>query len=186
MMSQPNENRPTDAAPEPEFAEQPPGQQAAAAPEADVDTLRAELDQAQDRVLRLQAEMENVRSRLRREAEEQRRYASLPLMNDLLPVLDNIARAIEAAQKESGQNSLLEGVQLIQQQLESVLAAHHCTRIEALHQPFDPNFHEAIQQQPTSEHPPGTVVLVTREGYRLHDRVVRPSQVIVATAPAAE
>jgi len=180
-MSQPNENQPIDAAPEPQVAEPSQGQETA----TDA-ALRAELEQAQDRVLRLQAEMENVRNRLRREADEQRRYASLPLVSDLLPVMDNIARAIEAAQKESGQNSLLEGVQLIQQQLEGVLAAHHCTRIEALHQPFDPNFHEAIMQQPTDEYAPGTIVLVAREGYLLHDRVVRPSQVIVATAPAAE
>lgn len=185
-MSQSNENKPTDAIPEPRVAEQPRDQEAAPDSAAETAALRTELEQTQDRVLRLQAEMENVRNRLRREAEESRRYACMPLVSDLLPVMDNIARAIEAAQKESGQSGLLEGVQLIEQQLESVLAAHHCTRINALHQPFDPNFHEAISQQPTNEYPPGTVVIVTREGYLLHDRVVRPSQVIVATAPAAE
>lgn len=70
------------------------------------------------------------------------------------------------------------------QQLESVLAAHDCRRIEALHQPFDPNLHDAILQQPSAEYPPGTVILVTQVGYQLHDRVVRPAQVIVASEAA--
>ena len=152
--------------------------------ESETAALRSELEQAHDRTLRVQAELENFRRRARREIEDERRYASLPLIRELLPVIDNVHRAIEAAQKSDNAGSLLEGVQLMGQQLERVLAAHDCKPIEALHQPFDPNRHEAIMQQPSDEHPPGTVTTVTQAGYQLHDRVVRPAQVIVATAPA--
>ena len=82
--------------------------------------------------------------------------------------------------------SLRDGFQLVKEQLKTVLAQHHCTEIEALHQPFDPHQHEAILQQPSAEHPPGTVLDVVQVGYQLHDRVVRPSQVIVAAAAAPE
>ncbi len=158
--------------------------QAPMQPEQEAAALRAELERAQDRALRMQAELENFRRRARRELEDERRYASLPLIRDLLPVMDNLQRAIEAAQKSDGSSGLLEGVQLMSQQLESVLAAHDCRRIEALHQPFDPNLHDAILQQPSAEYPPGTVILVTQVGYQLHDRVVRPAQVIVASEAA--
>ena len=69
---------------------------------------------------------------------------------------------------------------MIAQNLESVLAQHDCKRIDALHKPFDPAFHEAISQQPAADVPPNTVVLVAQDGYTLHDRVVRPAQVIVS------
>lgn len=145
--------------------------------------LRAELAQAGDRVLRLQAEMENLRNRTSREIGDVRRYASMPLLQDLLPVVDNIERAIEAAENTPDAESLVEGFKLVAQQLAAVLARHNCSAIEALGQPFDPNLHEAISQQPSAEHPAGTVILTTQTGYRLHDRVVRPSQVIVSTEP---
>jgi molecular chaperone GrpE len=156
-----------------------------AASETEIGKLRADLDDASDRVLRAQAELENYRKRARRELEDERRYAALPLLRDLLPVLDNIYRAIEAAERSPGAAGLLDGVKLVAQNLESVLANHNCKRIEALNQPFDPAFHEAISQQPSAEHPPNTVLLVAQEGYILHDRVVRPAQVIVSTQPNA-
>ena len=148
--------------------------------------LRAELEQTEDRVLRLQAEMENLRGRTSREIGEVHRYASLPLLRDLLPVVDNIERAIHAAENTSEAGSLVEGFELVAQQLASVLTAHHCTLVDALGQPFDPNLHEAISQQPSGDHPPGTVILVTQTGYQLHDRVVRPAQVIISTEPPTE
>ena len=92
-------------------------------------------------------------------------------------------RAIEAAEKSPHGSGLLDGVKLIAQSLLSVLAKHDCKKIEALGQPFDPAFHEAISQQPSAEHEANTVVLVAQDGYILHDRVVRPAQVIVSTAP---
>ncbi len=127
--------------------------------------------------------MENYRKRTRRELEDERRYAAVPLLRDLLPVLDNMQRAIEAAEKSPQGSGLLDGIKLVAQSLLSVLANHDCKKIDALGQPFDPAFHEAISQQPSAEHEPNTVVLVAQDGYVLHERVVRPAQVIVSTLP---
>ena len=167
---------------------------AAADPSGDENTvdirvaqLAAEANEAKDRALRAQAELENVRRRLRKEMDDERRYAAMPLVTDLLPVVDNLGRAVAAAEKNAAKSAetsgLLEGVKLVSQQFEGVLARHHAVKIEALGKPFDPNVHAAIMQQPTDEYPPGTVVLVAQEGYQLHDRVVRPAQVIVSSAP---
>lgn len=148
----------------------------------DIEQLRAELDLAKDRALRFQAELDNYRKRVSRQMDEERRYAQVPLIRDLLPVLDNVARAVEAAEKTADAASLLEGFRLVAKQLQGVLERHHCTPIEALHERFDPHLHEAILQQPSSEFPPNTVLDVVQAGYRVHDRVVRPAQVIVAKA----
>lgn len=149
-------------------------------------TLRKELEEARDRNLRTQAEFENFRKRSRRELDDERRYAELPLLRDLLPVLDNVARAVEAAEKTEDSTSLVEGFKLVAQQLHTVLKNHNCTPIPANGAPFDPNLHQAIAGMPTNEHPPGTVVRVVQEGYQLHDRVIRPAQVMVATEPVTE
>jgi molecular chaperone GrpE len=148
-----------------------------------VESLRAELAAAKDRMLRTQAELDNFRKRVEREMADHRRYAELPLLRDLLPVLDNVHRAIEAAEKTPGAPGLLEGVKLVAEQLENVLQRHHSTRINAENAPFDPNIHEAIGHQPSGQHPANTVMLVARPGFQLHDRVVRPSQVIVSSGP---
>jgi molecular chaperone GrpE len=144
--------------------------------------LRAEVAAAKDRELRVHAELDNVRKRAARELDERLRYANLGLLRDLLPVIDNIERAIEAAEKNADAALLLEGFKMVDQQLNEVLNRHHCTQIEALHTPFDPNVHHAVMQQPSEEHPANTVLMVTQKGYQLHDRVVRPSQVIVSKA----
>jgi len=145
-----------------------------------VDALRAELDQAKERILRCQAELDNYRKRAAREMDEHHRYANIGLIRELLPVLDNVQRAIEAAEKSADGSGLLDGVKLVAQQLQGVLGRHHCVKIEALGAPFDPHLHHAILQQPSDEYPANTVIMVTQEGYQLHDRVVRPSQVIVS------
>jgi len=151
--------------------------------ETEIEKLRAELGDAADRVLRAQAELDNYRKRASRELNDERRYAAMPLLRDLLPVLDDIYRAIEAAEKSPQAPGLLDGVKLVAGSLETALAKHDCQRIEALGEPFDPAFHEAISQQPSADYPPGTVVLVAKQGYVLHDRVVRAAQVIVSTEP---
>jgi len=147
---------------------------------AEIEHLRADLHEASDRLLRAQAELENYRKRARRELDDERRYANLPLLRDLLPVLDNVKRAIAAAEKTPQANSLLEGVKMVAQSFDAVLTRYHCQRIEALGKPFDPAYHEAISQQPSAEHPPHTVMLVVQDGFVLYDRVVRPAQVIVS------
>jgi molecular chaperone GrpE len=148
--------------------------------------LRAELQAAKDRELRCHAELDNFRKRAARELEEKLRYANLSLLRDLLPVLDNIERAIQAAQQNADPAALLDGFKMVQQQVEEVLKRHHCQRIEAQGAPFDPHVHHAVMQQPSDQHPANTVMMVTQSGYQLHDRVVRPSQVIVSKEPSRE
>ncbi|MGE0606088.1 MAG: nucleotide exchange factor GrpE [Pirellulales bacterium] len=149
---------------------------------AELEKARGEAAAARDLALRAQAELENFRKRMRREMEEDRRYAEQSLLSDLLPVLDNIGRAAAAAESTKDVTSLLAGVKMVQQQLEEVLRKHHALRIEADGAEFDPHLHQAISMQPNADLPPGSVVLVAQEGYQLHDRVLRPSQVIVSTA----
>jgi len=162
---------------------QPARTESANEPEREqIDRLRAELEETKERVLRIQAELENYRKRVARQVQEERRYANVPLIRELLPVWDNIGRAIEAAENTHETASLLEGFKMVAGQLESVFQRHHLTKIDALGKPFDPNLHEAIWQQPSDAHPANTVLQVTQTGFQLHDRVVRPSQVIVSAA----
>ena len=148
--------------------------------------LRDELDEAKDRALRACAELENYKKRIAREMDDERRYANISLMRDLLPVWDNMGRAIEAAEKGQDHEGLLAGFRMVVGQLKTVLTKHDCVEIDSLHQPFDPNCHEAILQQPSADFPAGTVLTVVDTGFQLHDRVVRPSRVIVSTAPPEE
>ena len=161
---------------------EPPLAESASADAADPDQS-GELAAANDRLLRLHAEMQNLRNRQSREIADERRYAALPVCRELLPVVDNIDRAIEAAEKSGEAETLLAGFRLVRQQLVTILGHNHCEPIEAEGEPFDPNFHEAILQQPSTEHESGTVTMVTQTGYRMHDRVVRPAQVIVSSGP---
>lgn len=137
-----------------------------------------------DRVLRLTAELQNLRNRQTRELADLRTYAPIDLMRDMLPVLDNIDRAIDAASKTGEGESLLEGIRLVRGQLASALAQHGCVEIAAEGEAFDPDRHQAILQKPSLEVPAGEVMMVTQAGYQLHDRVVRAAQVIVSAGPA--
>ncbi len=148
---------------------------------ADSPDAAEELTAQGERLLRLQAEMQNLRNRTSREIADERKYAALPVMRDLLPVVDNIDRAIEAAEKAGEAENLLAGFRLVKQQLEAILSRHETVPIPAENAPFDPNFHQAILQQPSSDVPAGNVMMVTQPGYMLHDRVVRPAQVIVSS-----
>ncbi len=152
--------------------------------QAEADRLRQEVELLRDMAMRTQADLENYRKRVQRELEEERRFAELELIRDLLPVCDNLERALQAAQNTDNVQSLVEGFRLVAQQLQQVLRHHHCQRIDPQGEPFDPHQHEAVARQPTDQHPPQTVVEVVRAGYKLHDRVIRPAQVVVA-APAS-
>src|SRR3954462_6455337 len=103
-----------------------------------------ELNAAGERLLRLQAEMQNLRNRTSREIADERKYAALPVMRDPLPVVDNIDRAIEAAEKTGEAEKLLAGFRLVKQQLHTILSRNECVPIAADNAPFDPNFHQAI------------------------------------------
>ena len=154
--------------------------------EKQIAALRQEVEDFRNRAMRWQAELENYQKRISRQLAEERKYAAIDLMRDLLPVYDNLQRAIQAAEKDHDVSHLLEGLRMIIKQWEDVFKQHHCTRIEAFHQPFDPHFHYAISRQATADAPPNTVLYVAQDGFVLHDRVVRPSQVVVSMAlPAA-
>ena len=148
--------------------------------EKEMDLARADLAEARDKMLRAQAELDNYRKRARRELDDERRYAEIYLLRDLLPVLDNIHRAIEAAGKKADATALLEGFKMVRQQLETLLEQHQCKPIEAVGHPFDPAQHNAVMQQLKPDKPENTVLDVVQTGYHLHDRVVRPAQVIVS------
>ena len=151
---------------------------------SELDRLTEELQAANDRCVRAQADLENFRKRARREMDDERRYAPLPLLRDLLAVVDNLGRAVQAAEQQQD-SGLVEGVQMVLSQFESILNQHHCQEIQAAGVPFDPNLHEAISQLPSDEYEAGIVAQVAIAGYQLHDRVIRPAQVIVSTGPAA-
>ena len=151
--------------------------------EVTVEQLQKEL---QDQSLRAQADLENYRKRVRRDRENDLKYATMPLLRDLLAVADNLDRAIDASRKTGEASSLLEGVGLVANQLADVLKKHHCERVEAEGETFDPNIHEAVGQEPSDEYPANVVMRMLQPGYRLYDRVVRSAQVFISTGSDQE
>jgi molecular chaperone GrpE len=143
----------------------------------DLDRLREERDQFQQLMLRTRADFENYQKRAHRDLQEERRYALKPLVLDLLPAIDNFERALGAVKEDS---VLSQGVSMVKTQLLEALKRHGITRIEAVGQPFDPHQHEAVMQQPAADQPANTVLQVLEPGYLYHDRVLRPSKVIVS------
>jgi molecular chaperone GrpE len=140
-------------------------------------------DAFQQKWLLAVADFDNYRRRMQKELEQERRYAALPLARDLLPALDNLQRALEAARISQDAAKLIEGVQMVARQFDEILAKNSVVPINAVDQAFDPNLHQALQQVPTNDKPPMTVLTECERGFTLHDRVVRPSTVIVS-APA--
>ena len=175
-----------DAALEAAFAEEKSRSSEPSAEDADIRLaqLEGELRRTQNEVLKGQAEFENFRKRMRREMEEDSRYAALPLISELLPVIDNLERATQAAEQTGNAGPLLDGVHMVISQFDAALAKSGCQKIEALGQEFDPHVHMALRQEPSPEHPAGHVCRVLQSGYKLHDRVIRPAQVFVSTGPS--
>jgi molecular chaperone GrpE len=153
---------------------------------SEVEKLQLELADTNKRALLAQADLDNYRKRVERERQQEGRYASIRLLRDLLPVLDNVQRAIEAAEKTDESTSLREGFKLVAQQLQTTLTQHDCQPISAVGEVFDPNLHEAVSQLPSEEYPAGKILFETAVGYLLHDRVVRPSQVVVSTGSSKQ
>ena len=138
-----------------------------------------------DRYLRTAADLENFRKRQRRELDDARFEAKSKVLKEMLPVVDNLERAIEHATQQAGTSPIVEGVQLVLRQFMSAFERLDVTPVEAAGQPFDPNLHEAISQM-ESEQPPGTVVQVLQRGYRSAERLLRPALVVVAKAPTVK
>jgi molecular chaperone GrpE len=158
---------------------------AAAPPPDERESLRRELEDKQDRLLRALAETDNVRRRAQRDREDYVRYANESLLRDLIPVLDNFDRAVSAA-RAAGTGGVTEGIELIQRELLRVLERAGLSRYSAIGQRFDPARHEAIARVVSGEAAPDTVVQETAPGYLLHGRVLRPAMVAVAAAPGED
>jgi molecular chaperone GrpE len=146
-------------------------------------TLLAE--EHRERYLRAAAEFDNARKRAAREREDYTRYANEAMLRELLPVLDNFERALQAARGEPAAAPVTAGVELIQRELLRVLEKFGVTPFTSVGQPFDPERHEAIARVPAQDHPEGTVVGETARGYLLSGRVLRPAMVTVASSPDA-
>ncbi len=150
---------------------------------AEIGELKRLLDEKQDRLLRAVAEADNIRRRAQRDKEEFARYANEALIRDVLPVLDNLDRALGAARTAGDASKVVEGVELIRRELLRALEKHGVTRYSALGERFDPNRHEAAARVVSATEPPDTVVGEIVPGYLLNGRVLRPAQVAVAAAP---
>ncbi|MCF8026999.1 MAG: nucleotide exchange factor GrpE [Desulfobacteraceae bacterium] len=152
----------------------------------EVAEARAEAAETYDRLLRLSAEFENYKKRMQRQAEDHRKYANESIIKDLLSVVDNLERAVNASQQSgSGADAcMLEGLEMTLNEIRKVLKKYHVEPVEAVGEPFDPTYHEAVMQQPSEDHPDNTVIQEMQKGYMLHDRLIRPAMVVVAKAPA--
>jgi molecular chaperone GrpE len=155
--------------------------------DSELDNLRQELAAKEleakanyDRFLRQVAELDNVKKRSAREREEVARFANEALIKDLLPVVDNLERAIAHASGGGNGKPLVEGVEMVLKGLLDVLTKHGVTQISAVGQPFDPSKHEAMAQVEDESHEPNSVVEELHKGYTLRDRLLRPALVSVA------
>jgi molecular chaperone GrpE len=166
----------------PESASDQPPQDASAPADQQVQELASQLEEARANHLRLAADFDNFKKRARQERQDIVRYAAAALAERLLPVLDDGALALSHAPPGIDEN-WLKGVRLTIQKLEEVLASVGVERIEAVGKRFDPNVHEAVGSEESSELPEDTVTAELRPGYRMHDRVLRPALVRVARAP---
>ena len=165
----------------------PDGQPAAGVPEPAAPSAEefgravADRDEYLDALRRLKAEFENYRKRAERERQAFAQTAARDLVADLLPVLDNLERAVEALEGQDG--SVVAGVKMVREQLASLLSGRGVTEIAAHEQAFDPAVHEAVVTSPSPDHESGQVMAVIQKGYRLHDAVLRPARVVVSAGP---
>jgi molecular chaperone GrpE len=152
--------------------------------EAELAKAREEAKQAQDRWLRERADLENVKRRAAKDKADLAKFASEGVLRDLLPVVDNLERAIAHAENQN--DPLLSGVKLVLKSLQDVLTRYAVTRVKARGALFDPAEHEAMAQVESAVHEPNAVVDEHQAGYRLHDRLLRPAMVTVAKAPTPD
>ncbi|HEU4963142.1 MAG TPA: nucleotide exchange factor GrpE [Bacilli bacterium] len=146
---------------------------------ADLAKLTAEAEDYKVRYLRAQADFDNFRRRARQEKEEFAAYANTKIIEELLPVLDTFEMALKTSE-DTDTKTLLVGVEMVHRQLVTALGNYGLAAIESVGQPFDPNLHEGVMQVETDGHDANTVVEEMRKGYKLKDKVIRPSMVKVS------
>lgn len=153
---------------------------------ADLAAAKKEAADNYDRYVRSVADLENHRRRTLREKEELRQFAASKVLEDLLPVIDNLGLGLSAAKAPNADlKTLVGGIAMVAEQLKSSLANHGLKEVNPIGQPFDPNLHEAISQQPSPDVAEGSVVVVVRTGFTLNGRLLRPASVVVSSGPSA-
>jgi molecular chaperone GrpE len=146
--------------------------------------LEERLRQAEDRALRVAADADNFKKRMERDKQESIRYGNERLIAELLPVIDNLERALEHAPGDHQQDGLIQGVKMTLKRFQDTLAKFGCTPVEAEGKIFDPKFHEAVYREETKGHPDNIIVRELQKGYVLNDRLLRPAMVVVASSPS--
>ena len=148
-----------------------------------VEALTAQLAEAQEQVLRAQAEAQNARRRAEQDVEKAHKFGQEKLVNDLLPVVDNLERALDAAGgMDEALKPVLEGIELTLKSFQDTLTRHKIEAVNPVGEPFDPQLHQAMAMVPAPDAEPNTVINVFQKGYTLHGRLVRPAMVVVAKA----
>ncbi|MBN6186210.1 nucleotide exchange factor GrpE [Aneurinibacillus sp. BA2021] len=148
---------------------------------AQIEQLKAEKEELHNKYLRAQADLQNFRVRVNREKEQLLQYSSQRAIEALLPVVDNFERAIEASQDAQDPGALKEGIEMVFRQLQQVLEQEGVSAVPGVGEPFDPNMHQAVMQEASSEHESGIIIEEFQKGYKLKDRVIRPSMVKVSS-----
>jgi molecular chaperone GrpE len=148
--------------------------------ENQLEKIEKENKNLQDRLLRLSAEFENFKKRNRREMSEFKKFASEVLIKDLLPVVDNLDRALETASADEACKAINKGVSMTRDEMLKVFSKYGVKPIEALEKDFDPAFHQAVGQEENDEHPKNVVLKEYQKGYTIHGRLLRPSMVVVS------
>ncbi|GGH84928.1 molecular chaperone GrpE [Pullulanibacillus pueri] len=143
--------------------------------------LEAEKTELNNRLLRVQADYENFKRRVREEKAKDRQFRAQTLVEDLLPVADNFSRALQSDVETEDAKSLKQGVEMVYRQLVDALTKEGVEEIDGLNQPFDPNEQQAVMQDESPDHEPNTVIQVLQKGYKLNGRVLRPAMVKVSS-----
>lgn len=146
----------------------------------EVNRLKEEAAHHYDQYLRTMADLDNLRKRTAREKEDYFRYASLPVLKKILPVVDDLERALQMSEGNKDYDTLHKGLAMITRRMHEIVMEEGAQKIEAVGQPFDPQFHQPLAVEASSEHPENTVIEELQKGYVLHGRVIRPSLVKVS------
>ncbi|WP_027415802.1 nucleotide exchange factor GrpE [Aneurinibacillus terranovensis] len=148
---------------------------------AKIEQLTQEKEENYNKYLRAQADLQNFRARTNKEKEQLLTYSSQRVIEALLPVIDNFDRALSASKEATDMDTLVQGVEMVFRQLQQVLDQEGVTTLPGVGEPFDPNLHQAVMQEESSEYEPGIIIEEFQKGYKLKERVIRPSMVKVSS-----
>ena len=159
----------------------------------DVESLKAQLEakdkelaELTDKYLRALADFENARKRIRQQSEESAKIQKESVLRDVLPIVDNLERALEASRSTTDTKVIIDGVEMVVRSLLDFLRVHGVTPVNTIGQSFDPNRHEAVDHVETENHAPNTIVAEHHRGYQIGDRTLRPARVSVAKGKSHE